>query len=60
MAFFINVVDLQAALSAFLTVRDWETKPFSPIYLEEIKKLLKSRTVSQLIMLVRKPKVAYK
>ena len=89
MAFFVNVVDLQAALSACLTVRDWEvlfeapfagkiylryfrlfvtiidhyrqktkhthiytqsgaensifqvcltiTRPFSPIYLEEIK-----------------------
>ena len=25
MAFFTNVIDLQAALSACLTVRDWET-----------------------------------
>ena len=36
-AFFTNVIDLQAALSACLTVRDWETKPFSPIYIEEMK-----------------------
>ena len=38
---------------------------FSPIYLEEMKNyypssLSVSRTVSQLIMLVRKPKVEYK
>ena len=60
MAFSTNVIDLQAALSACLTVRDWETKPFTPIYVEEMKKLLKSRTVSQLIMRFRKPKAAYK
>ena len=40
MAFFTNVIDLQAALSACLTVRDWETKPVSPIYLEEMKNYL--------------------
>ena len=113
MAFFTNVVDLQAALSACLTVRDWEVlfeAPFAgKIYLRDFrlfvtiidhyrqktkhththiytkwrwklyisslfdyyktvfsylsrgnKKLLKSRTVSQLIMRVHEPKVAYK
>ena len=54
MAFF-NVIDFQAALGACLTVCDWETKPFSPIYLEEMKKVSKSRTVSQLIMRVHEP-----
>ena len=39
------------------------TEPFSPLYLEEMKNYLSlsvSRTVSQLIMRVRKPKVEYK
>ena len=37
------------------------TEPFSPIYLEEMKNYLSvSLTVSQLIMRVRKPTVAYK
>ena len=39
------------------------TEPFSPIYLEEMKNyqnLSVSPTVSQLIMRVRKPTVAYK
>ena len=39
------------------------TEPFSPIYLKEMKNyqsLSVSRTVSQLIMRVRKPTVAYK
>ena len=39
------------------------TKPFSPIYLEEMKNyysLSVSRAVSQLIMRVYKPKVDYK
>ena len=39
------------------------TKPFSPIYLEEMKNYLSlsvSRTVNQLIMQVHKPKVEYK
>ena len=40
MAFFTNVIDLQAAWSACLNVRDWETKPVSPIYLEEMKNYL--------------------
>ena len=36
------------------------TEPFSPFYLEEMKVLSFSRTVNQLIMRVRKPKVEYK
>ena len=39
------------------------TEPFSPFYLEEMKRYLSpsvSRTVSQVIMRVRKPTVAYK
>ena len=36
------------------------TEPFSPIYLEEMKILSFSRTVNQVIMRVRKPKVEYK
>ena len=41
MAFFTNVVDLQAALSACLTVRDWEVlfeAPFAgKIYLRDFR-----------------------
>ena len=36
------------------------TEPFSPFYLEEMKVFSFSRTVNQLIMRVRKPKVEYK
>ena len=60
MAFFTNVIDLQAPLSACLTVLEWETKPFSRYLSRGNEKLLESRTVSQLIMPVHEPKVAYK
>ena len=57
----IHIVELHE--NALFQICLTTTKPFSPIYLEDMKNywsLNVSRTVSQVIMRVHKPKVEYK
>ena len=68
MAFFTNVIDLQAALSACLTVRDWETltesiqipENFVPLALARLTELtLEEMEVSFLIIGLLAPFTPY-
>ena len=45
MAFFTNVIDLQAALSACVTVRDWETLTEAVLIPEEWMAMAYAKTI---------------